>query len=99
MAPSGLPAVLVVRQLRLQTVHLRLHVEDPGFEGSECFEKIHGGVDEHFYPDRGVLTLPQVAQRCHTVPDALRLAGDLVDAFPRERQGEFECSQRVPQRG
>ena len=45
MAPSGLPAVLVVRQLRLQTVHLRLHVEDPGCECSECFEKIHGGVD------------------------------------------------------
>src|SRR5438128_1068303 len=96
---SGLPAVLVVRHLRLQGVHIRLHVEDPGFECSEGLEQIHGGVDEHFCPDRSVLTLPQVAQRCHAFPDALRLAGDRVDTLPRALEGKFELVQRVPQRG
>src|SRR2546428_6455092 len=96
---SGVPAVLVVRHLRLQGVHIRLHVEDPGFECSEGLEQIHGGVDEHFCPDRGVLTLPQVTQRCHAVPDALRLAGDRVDTIARALEVQFELVQRVPQRG
>src|SRR3989441_13308618 len=54
---------------------------------------------EHFDPDRGILTLPQVAQRCHAVPDALRLAGNRVNTIPRVLEGAFELVQRVPQRG
>src|SRR6267378_5171363 len=48
---------------------------------------------------RGILALPQLAQGGHAVPDALRLAGDLVDAIPRAPEGAFELVQRVPQRG
>src|SRR5712671_5638632 len=96
---SGLLAVRVVPHLRLKRVHLRLHVEDPGVEGSEGLEHIHDGVDEHFYPYRGILALPQLAQGGHAVPDALRLAGDLVDAPPRASEGAFELVERVPQRG
>src|SRR5215831_1444582 len=97
--PLGLPAVLVVRQLRLKRVHLRLRVEEPGFECAEGGEKIHGGVDQHFYPDRGVLTLPQVAQRGHAVPNDLRLACHPVNTTPRALEMAFELVQRVPQRG
>ncbi|HSX81241.1 MAG TPA: hypothetical protein VLQ80_22065, partial [Candidatus Saccharimonadia bacterium] len=87
---SGLLAVRALRHLRLKRVHLRLHVEDPGVEGSEGLEQIHDGIDEHFYPDRGVLALPQLAQGGHAVPDALRLAGNFVDATPRASEGAFE---------
>src|SRR5439155_9643549 len=48
-----------------------------------------------FDPDRGVLTLPQVAQRCHAVPDALRLAGDRVDPLLHAPEGTFELVQCV----
>src|SRR5215471_13365856 len=51
------------------------------------------------YPDRGVLALPQVAQRGHAVPDALRLARRPVHTTPRELEVEFELLQRVSQRG
>jgi hypothetical protein len=97
--PLDLPAVLVVRHLCLQRVHLRLHVEDPSFEFSEGLEQISGGVDEQLYPDQGILTLPELAQRFDTRPKAFGLAGDLVDTLPRALEGTFELVQCVPQRG
>src|SRR5262249_9079958 len=39
--PLGLPAVLVVSDLRLKRIHLRLHVEDVRFEFSEALNQIH----------------------------------------------------------
>src|SRR6267378_7553327 len=48
---------------------------------------------------RGILALPQLAQGGHAVPDARRLARDLIDAPPRASEGAFELVQRVPQRG
>src|SRR5207244_12425186 len=92
-------APVVVRHLRLQRVHLRLYVEDSGFEFSEGLEQIHGGVDEHFYPDRGVLPLPERTERFATRTEAVCLAGDLVDTLAREPEGACELVQRVPQRG
>src|SRR5262249_6847601 len=62
-------------------------------------EQIHGGVDEHFYPDRGVLTLPEFTQRFDPLTEAFGLAGDLVDPFPRAPKGNFELLQRVSQHG
>src|SRR4029453_18116495 len=96
---SGVATLLVVRGLLLKRVHIRLYVEDPRFEFSECLEQIHSGVDEHVDPDRGVLTLPELTQRFDTPTEALGLASDLGDPLPRALEGVFELLQRVPQRG
>src|SRR5262249_32081121 len=96
---SGLPAVVVVRHLCLKHVHLRLHVEDASFECSKGLEQIHGGVAEHFDPDRRVLTLPELAQRVDPRPEAVGLAGDRVDPLPCAPESDFELVQRIPQRG
>src|SRR4030095_15560123 len=96
---SGVAPVLVVPHLRLKCVHIRLHVDNPRFECSECLEQIHGGVNEHVYPDRGGLTLPEFAQCFDTRTEAFCLVGDLVDTLPRALKGALELLQRVPQRG
>ena len=98
-APLALRSIAVIRHLRFQRVHFCLHVKDPRFEFSEGLEQFHGGVNEHFYPDRRGFTLPEFAQRFDTRPEAFCLAGHGVDPIPRALDGACELVQRVPQRG
>src|SRR5215470_6857418 len=91
---SGLLAVLLL-YLHLQRVHLRLHVKEPGFQCSEGLEQIHRGVDEHFYPDRGVLPLPEFTQRFDPLPREPESDFELVQRVPREPESDFELVQRV----